>query len=97
MIPLVRAFVSLPAGVARMPLSRFVPLTLAGSTIWMLAFALIGRKVGDNWPQWKHHLDYVDYAVVAAIVAGIVYLVIKHRRGGQGDQGDEPGTARAGG
>jgi membrane protein DedA with SNARE-associated domain len=99
LIPLVRAFVSLPAGVAEMRLSRFIPLTLAGSVIWMTTWSVIGRQVGDNWTKWKDQLHYVDYAVVVLIVAAIVYLLIRRRRGdrGEGDQGDEASTARASG
>jgi membrane protein DedA with SNARE-associated domain len=81
MIPIVRTFISLPAGVARMPVGRFVALTAAGSIPWVLALAIIGREVGDNWEQWRSHLDYLDYAVAVAIVAAIVYLIIRRRRG----------------
>ena len=83
MIPIVRTFISLPAGVARMPVGRFVVLTAAGSIPWVLLLAIIGREVGDNWDQWRSHLDYLDSAVAAAIVIGIVYLVIRRRRGGK--------------
>jgi membrane protein DedA with SNARE-associated domain len=88
MLPIIRTFISLPAGVARMPFWRFSVLTLAGSIPWVLALALIGRSVGDNWEQWKNHLHVLDYAVLAAIVAGIVYLVVRRRRSG-GEKGEE--------
>jgi membrane protein DedA with SNARE-associated domain len=80
LIPLVRAFVSLPAGVAEMPLRRFIPLTLAGSVIWLSGLTLIGRAVGDNWDKWHQRLAFLDYLVVAAAIVGIAYLVIKSRR-----------------
>ena len=82
MLPIIRTFISLPAGIARMPFWRFSVLTLAGSIPWVLALALIGRSVGDNWEQWKNHLHVLDYAVLAAIIAGIVYLLIRRRKGG---------------
>jgi membrane protein DedA with SNARE-associated domain len=81
MLPIIRTFISLPAGVARMPFWRFTIFTLAGSIPWVLALALVGEAVGDNWEDWRHKLGYLDYAVLAAIVAGIVYLIVKRRRG----------------
>ena len=79
MIPVVRAFVSLPAGVARMPLRRFIPFTVLGSAPWLLAWALAGRAAGDNWRHYRHYVGYLDYAVLAAAIAGIVYLVLRRR------------------
>jgi membrane protein DedA with SNARE-associated domain len=83
MLPIVRTFISLPAGVARMPLWRFTAYTLAGCIPWVLALALVGEAVGDNWEDWRHKLGYLDYAVLAAIVAGAVYLIVRRRRGPQ--------------
>jgi membrane protein DedA with SNARE-associated domain len=80
MVPVVRTFISLPAGVARMPFVRFSVLTLAGCVPWVFMLALIGREAGDNWENWKNKLHYVDYAVVALIVVGVVYLVVRSRR-----------------
>jgi membrane protein DedA with SNARE-associated domain len=80
MVPIVRTFISLPAGVARMPFLRFSLLTLAGCIPWVLLLTFIGKEAGDNWEKWKNNLHYVDYAVVALIVAGVVYLVVRARR-----------------
>jgi membrane protein DedA with SNARE-associated domain len=82
MMPIVRTFISLPAGVARMPFWRFSVLTLAGCIPWVLMLGFIGQQAGSKWEDWKDSLHYVDYAVVAAIVVGIVYLVVRRRRGG---------------
>jgi membrane protein DedA with SNARE-associated domain len=82
LIPLVRAFISLPAGVAEMPLRRFIPLTLAGSVIWLSGLTLIGRAVGDNWERWHQRLAFLDYVVVVAAIVAIVYLVVQRRGGG---------------
>lgn len=84
MLPLVRTFVSLPAGVARMPFWRFTLLTLAGCLPWVTALALIGRGVGANWEHWRHSLGYLDYLVLALAIAGIAYLLIRRRRGRDG-------------
>ncbi len=80
MLPIVRTFISLPAGVAKMPFWRFSALTLAGCIPWVLMLTFIGKQAGDNWEKWKDSLHYVDYAVVAAIVVGVAYLVIRRWR-----------------
>jgi membrane protein DedA with SNARE-associated domain len=80
MLPIVRTFISLPAGVARMPFWRFSLLTVLGCLPWVFALTFIGQQVGERWEQWKDSLHYVDYAVAAAIVLGVIYLVLKQRR-----------------
>jgi membrane protein DedA with SNARE-associated domain len=81
MLPIIRTFISLPAGVARMPVVKFTAYTLAGCIPWVLMLAIIGREVGDRWDEWKNHLHYLDYAVIAAIAIAIVYLLVRRRRG----------------
>jgi len=97
MLPIIRTFISLPAGVAKMPFWRFSAFTLAGSIPWVLMLALVGRGVGDNWEQWRHNLGYLDYVVLAAIVAGLVYLLIRRRRGGGDAEETAAEPARSGG
>src|SRR3954464_6126255 len=80
MVPIVRTFISLPAGVARMPFWRFTAFTLAGCIPWVFALTFVGKQAGDNWDNWKDKLHYVDYAIVALIVVGIVFLVVRSRR-----------------
>ena len=95
MLPIIRTFISLPAGVARMPFWRFTAFTLAGCVPWVLMLALVGRSVGDNWEHWRHNLGYLDYAVLAAIVGGIIYLLIRRRRGGGASEAEEDSAKRA--
>ena len=80
MLPIIRTFISLPAGVARMPFWRFTVLTALGCLPWIFMLTLIGREVGDRWESWKDSLHYVDYAVAALIVLAIIYFVVRNRR-----------------
>ena len=80
MLPIIRTFISLPAGVARMPFWRFTLFTVLGCVPWIFMLTFIGKQVGDNWTQWKDSLHYVDYAVLAIIVLGVAYLIVRRRR-----------------
>lgn len=71
--PVVRSFVSIPAGVFRAPLIRYTVLTLAGSAIWCFGLAGVGWWFGSNWEEFHHAFRYVDYAIVALVAAGIAY------------------------
>jgi len=82
MLPIIRTFISLPAGVARMPFWRFSVLTLAGCVPWVLMLTFIGKQAGERWEKWKDSLHYVDYAVAALIVVGGIYLLARRRRSG---------------
>ncbi|HTA06664.1 MAG TPA: DedA family protein [Solirubrobacteraceae bacterium] len=80
LIPVIRAFVSLPAGIARMPLARFTVLTVIGSIPWVLGFAIAGHALGGDWKSVRNGLEYVDYVLLALIVLGIGYLLVRRRR-----------------
>ena len=94
MLPVIRTFISLPAGAARMPLWRFCALTFLGALPWNLALCLIGRSAGSRWTEWKDNLHYVDYAVVALVLIGIVYLAVRWRRN-RGSGGAAPAVDAA--
>jgi membrane protein DedA with SNARE-associated domain len=79
-VPLIRAFVSLPAGVARMPLVRFSLLTLLGSLPWVLGLALVGHAVGGDWTSVRKGFEYVDYVLLALLIVGVAYLLVRRRR-----------------
>jgi membrane protein DedA with SNARE-associated domain len=72
--PVVRSFVSVPAGVFRAPFVRYTLLTLAGSAIWCFVLAGVGWALGANWETFHHAFRYADYAIAAAVAAGIVWL-----------------------
>lgn len=92
MLPIIRTFISLPAGVARMPFWRFTALTLAGCIPWVLMLGVLGRTVGDNWEQWRDYLHYLDYPIVLGLLAGGVWLLIRRGR----DRGSEAGATGQG-
>jgi membrane protein DedA with SNARE-associated domain len=79
-LPIVRTFISLPAGVARMPLVRFSALTTIGCIPWVAALALAGKAVGDNWEDLQQRLHYVDYALVLAAAGALLWWVLHRRR-----------------
>jgi membrane protein DedA with SNARE-associated domain len=81
MLPIIRTFISLPAGVARMPFARFTALTLAGCIPWVLGLALAGEAVGSNWEKVRKGFEYADYAIVVLVVIGIAYAIVRVRRG----------------
>jgi membrane protein DedA with SNARE-associated domain len=66
--PLVRSFVSIPAGVLRFPFWPYLTLTSAASLLWALAFAGAGWALGNRWEQVHHAFRYADYAAVVALV-----------------------------
>jgi membrane protein DedA with SNARE-associated domain len=95
LLPVARPLISLPAGIAEMPLWRFTWLTALGSLPWIVGFTLLGDAVGNNWDKWRDHLQYLDYAAVVLIIAAIVFLLVRRGRGG-GPRDEQPEPARAG-
>lgn len=78
-VPVVRAFVSLPAGLARMPFWRFTLFSLLGALPWVLGLALAGHALGGDWKSVRKGFEYVDYAVVVLVLLGLVYLFVRRR------------------
>ncbi len=78
LLPIVRTFIALPAGIARMPRVRFHVYTFLGSWPWCFGLAWLGMKLGDNWRVIGKYLHKFDVVVVAVIVIGIVWFVRSH-------------------
>jgi membrane protein DedA with SNARE-associated domain len=74
--PVVRSFVSIPAGILRMPLGRYTLLTIVGSALWCFALAGIGWAFGSNYTRFHHAFDI---ALVAGAVLLVLYLVLRRR------------------
>jgi membrane protein DedA with SNARE-associated domain len=80
LVPVVRTFISLPAGVARMPLGRFSLLTILGCLPWCLLLVSIGDAAGANWDTWHRRLGDLNYVVVAAGLAAAAVWLLRRRR-----------------
>jgi membrane protein DedA with SNARE-associated domain len=80
LVPFLRSVVSVPAGLARMPLWRFTALTVVGSGLWNALFITAGYRLGDRWEQVQTHLAPVGYAVAVAVAGTLVLLVVRRRR-----------------
>jgi membrane protein DedA with SNARE-associated domain len=93
MLPIIRTFISLPAGVARMPFWRFSLFTFLGCVPWVFMLTFIGKQAGDNWEKWKDNLHYVDYAVAAIIVLTAIWLFVRWRRNRNAGPTDTTATA----
>ena len=78
LLPVIRNFVAVPAGVAEVPLVRFGVMTALGSLVWLGAMALIGYNVGNSYEKVMHGVSYAGYLLAAAAVAAIAF-VIWHR------------------
>lgn len=78
--PVARSFISIPAGVFKMPFRRYNVLTLLGNTAWCAVIAGAGWGLGSSYERFNHGFKYVEYAVVLLIVAAVAYLVLRRRR-----------------
>jgi membrane protein DedA with SNARE-associated domain len=74
MVPIVRSFISVPAGVVRMPFLQFITYTAGGSLIWNSVLIGLGVAAGDFIEK---NLHYLDYAVVAAVVLAVAWMVYR--------------------
>jgi len=81
LLPVIRTFISLPAGIARMNLPKFAIFTLLGSFIWSAALAWIGYSAGANWANFRRDWKWLDYPILAIILLAIIYFVYRQIQG----------------
>ena len=79
-VPVIRSVVSIPAGIARMPLPRFLTLTAIGSGVWNALFIGLGWVLGENWDRVQGWLGPVTYVVIGLVVVGVVWLAVRKLR-----------------
>jgi membrane protein DedA with SNARE-associated domain len=82
--PVVRSFVSIPAGVLRMPLGRYTVLTAIGSAAWCFAFAGAGWGLGRSYVRFHRDFRFVEYAIVAGVLVLAGWLLYRWRAGRRG-------------
>ena len=80
LLPGIRTFISLPAGIEEMPVGRFLLFTTAGCVPWVFALTGVGYALGHNWHEIVGPFRYVTYAIAALVIAAFVIYVIRRRR-----------------
>lgn len=88
--PIIRSFVSIPAGVFEMPLAPYALYTAIGSAIWAFAIAGVGYGLGSSFERFNHAFKYVEYAVVAGVLVFAAYLVYRRFRTARVTRRDDP-------
>ena len=78
MLPVIRTFIALPAGVARMPRGRFHLYTFLGSWPWCLGLAWLGLKLGQNWRELGKYFHQFDAVIGVILAAGVIWFVWSH-------------------
>jgi membrane protein DedA with SNARE-associated domain len=81
MLPVIRTFISLPAGMARMNFKKFVALTTAGSIPWNFALAYIGFLLQENWESILAWFSVFDIIIVIALIVLLAFLIRRYLRG----------------
>ncbi|MEW6459100.1 MAG: DedA family protein [Bacillota bacterium] len=80
LLPVVRTFISLPAGISRMNFKRFVAYTFAGSLLWSIALTYVGVVLGENWHQLKPWFHRLDVLVIFFLIAAGLFWWWRSRR-----------------
>jgi membrane protein DedA with SNARE-associated domain len=80
LLPVVRTFISLPAGIERMPLGRFTLYTTVGCIPWVFALTGVGYALGRNWDTVLRSFQLTSYVIAGLIVVAFVVYVIRRRR-----------------
>jgi membrane protein DedA with SNARE-associated domain len=78
--PVVRSFVSIPAGLAKMPLGRFTVFTFLGCMVWCFGLAGIGWALGSSYESFHHDFRFVDIAVAILVLSLVAIWIIRRRR-----------------
>jgi membrane protein DedA with SNARE-associated domain len=75
LLPVVRTFISFPAGVARMPIGRFIVFSTAGALPWSMALVFAGQQLGARWVEIRHALQPFDLLIAVIVVLAVVAFV----------------------
>ncbi len=92
LLPVIRTFIALPAGIARMPRLKFHVYTFIGSWPWCFVLAYVGMRLGERWEadprlkMWFHRLDAVILGVIVLAIVYFVWSHVQHRMGAENVQ-----------
>lgn len=86
LLPAIRSFIALPAGVVRMPFWRFLLFSAIGSIIWTTALALIGHALGQHWQSVSTGVRKYDVVIVAVVVLFILFVIYRRLTAGRGHE-----------
>jgi membrane protein DedA with SNARE-associated domain len=78
LLPVIRTFIALPAGIARMPRARFHIYTFLGSWPWCFGLAWLGLKLGENWRELGKYFHQFDVVIGVVLLAGAIWFVWSH-------------------
>lgn len=92
MLPLIRSLISIPAGMERMRLVAFLPLTLAGSLIWNTIFIVAGYQLGQSWHVVERYAGLLQWVVIVVVAAGVVWFVVRRVRENRRQRADDGGS-----
>lgn len=80
LLPAIRTYISLPVGIAKMNLKKFLIYTLAGSFVWSTIWTYVGITLGQEWTKIRQYSDYIDGIVIVGIII-LIIIIIKKRIG----------------
>lgn len=80
LLPVVRTFISIPAGIARVPFRKFLFYSFLGSLLWSWFLAYAGMKLGPAWMSFRDRYHWLDYIIAGIIVLGGIWWIIRHIR-----------------
>ena len=89
LLPFVRTFISLPAGIVRVNFPRFVIFSFIGSVIWCAILSLAGFLLGANFESISNVIRPIEYPIIALVALGIIYYIYRHIRHAQADAQSE--------
>ena len=89
LLPVVRTFISFPAGIARMPFGRFAVYTFVGAFLWCIPLTAIGEIWGPKWEEFRNRAKFVDEAILVVLVLLAVWYIWRKYRSLHGQTAEE--------
>lgn len=77
-IPVIRHLISIPAGIGRMPIGKFILYTAAGAALWNSFLAYLGYYLGSNWSKIREYSEIIDLVIIIGIIAAVGYFFYRY-------------------